>query len=176
MISSLFVGVDPGKDGGIAVLDEAGQVLRLEAIPLVGNEYDLVAIRVLLNRIAQGTIPRLTVEKSQPMPPSVPGGSLANFQRGVSRGWEWMAVALCLPYELVAPRTWQAAMFAGLPEMETKARSVLACQRLFPGVSLLRTAKCSKAHDGMADALLLAEWGRRKHRAVAAAERVAVPA
>lgn len=170
------MGVDPGKDGGIAVLEEDGQVLRLEVMPLIGSEYDLLAIRALLNRIAQGTIPRLTVEKSQPMPPSVPGGSVANFQRGVCRGWEWMAVALCLPYELVAPRTWQAAMLAGLPAGDTKARSLLACQRLFPGVSLLRTAKCSKLHDGMADALLLAEWGRRKHRAVSVAQRAAVTA
>lgn len=47
------------------------------------------------------------------------------------------------------------------PTRDTKAMSILAAHRLFPGVSLLRTDKCKKPDDGMSDALLIAEYGRR---------------
>ena len=36
------------------------------------------------------------------------------------------------------------------------------CPWLFPDVSLLATPRCKKPHDGMAEALLMAEYARRK--------------
>jgi hypothetical protein len=36
------------------------------------------------------------------------------------------------------------------------------CRRLFPGVSLRATPRCTTDHDGMAEALLIAEYARRK--------------
>lgn len=164
------VGIDPGKAGGIAVLD--GAAVRLHAMPLVKackgkgrDEYDLVAIRDLLRWFAGWAVERgeqvfVTVEKSQPMPPSM-GGGLANYHRGVSRGWEWMLVALMLPYQLVAPKTWQRVMLAGTPGNDTKQRAILAAQRLFPGADLRRGEKSKKVDVGFCEAILLAEYGRR---------------
>jgi hypothetical protein len=34
------------------------------------------------------------------------------------------------------------------------------CENLFPGVQLVRKG-CRTAHDGMAEAILMAEYGRR---------------
>ena len=51
---------------------------------------------------------------------------------------------------------------AGTPAGDTKQRSVIAAQRLFPGVSLLPTERSRKASDGLADALLLASYGQRQ--------------
>lgn len=36
------------------------------------------------------------------------------------------------------------------------------CNRLFPGVSLLPTERCRKDNDGMAEALLMAEYAKRR--------------
>jgi hypothetical protein len=44
-----------------------------------------------------------------------------------------------------------------------KASSVLWAQRHYPGVDLRRTARCKNLHDGMADALAIAEYCRRLH-------------
>lgn len=160
----LIAGVDPGKEGAIAFIDTGAGIMDVPVwvvpMPLVSgkgrDEYDLRQIMVTLRDNDPDFV---MVEKSQPLPPKM-GGGIANYSRGVGRGWEWMLVALELPYQLVAPVTWQKAMHAGTPGSDTKQRSVIAAQRLFPSVSLT-PGKKRKPHDGMADALLLAEFGRR---------------
>jgi len=172
MAAAVYVGVDPGKSGAIAFLDNETGVAVAQVTPMIPasgsrEEFDLPAIRdVFLHAAALAGGPHrlfVTVEKTQPMPPSFPGGS-ANFARGVGRGWEWMLVALGVPYYLVAPRTWQKAMHAGTPESDTKQRSIMAAQRFFPLVSLLASPRCRVHHDGMAEALLLAAYGQRVHK------------
>ena len=72
-------------------------------------------------------------------------------------------------YDLLKPWNtldeWQKDILKGVPHGpgETKSASITVAKRLFGGVSLKRTAKCRKDCDGMADALLLAEYGRRIH-------------
>lgn len=46
-------------------------------------------------------------------------------------------------------------------ELDTKRTSINASRRLFPHVSLLRNARCKTPHDGLSDALLMAEYARR---------------
>jgi hypothetical protein len=158
---TLYIGVDPGKQGAIAVVDDAGRCLSVVPMPVISGgrgELDLVAIRDLLR--GDGSPRFVSVEKLQPLPRSM-GGSAANFARGLSRGFEWMLVALGIPYQLVAPQVWQKAMHAGTSGEDTKQRSIVAAQRLFPGVQLRKSERCRKAHDGLCEALLLAEYGRR---------------
>jgi hypothetical protein len=67
------------------------------------------------------------------------------------------------PPELVHVSTWQAAMHKGLPKsLGRKERSIRAValrwprewrDHMFPG-------NCKRPHDGIAEALLLAEYGR----------------
>jgi crossover junction endodeoxyribonuclease RuvC len=160
----IVAGVDPGKLGAIAVLDADGGVLELAAIPVIKSStgrahYDLASIRDMLLALHDRHV-FVTVERLQPMP-AAKGGTIANYNRGESQGWNWMLEALKIPYHLVSPQTWQRVMHAGTPGTDPKQRSILAAQRLFPGVSLRRTPKCRVPSDGYAEALLLAEYGRR---------------
>jgi hypothetical protein len=96
-----------------------------------------------------------------------------------------------VPYTLVQPKKWQKVMYQGIPEMRnapkkltkaelvakslgekvrtpkakgsinTKAMSLVAAKRLFPNVDLRKNTSCTVAHDGIVDALLIAEFGRR---------------
>jgi hypothetical protein len=167
----IYMGVDPGKAGALAILGSAGDVLELAPMPVIHasegkgrDEYDLVGIRQLVQRhleLAEGHL-FVTVEKLQPLPPKL-GGGIANYSRGVGRGWEWLLVAMGVPYQLVAPQTWQREMHAGTPGSDLKQRSILAASRLFPNVSLKRTHLARIPDDGLAEALLVAEWGRRVH-------------
>jgi hypothetical protein len=42
-----------------------------------------------------------------------------------------------------------------------KENSIEVCKKLFPQVNLLATPRCKKEHDGIAEALLMAEYTRR---------------
>jgi len=40
--------------------------------------------------------------------------------------------------------------------------ALVAAKRLFPGQDFTLTERATKAHDGMVDALLMSEYGKRK--------------
>ena len=117
----------------------------------------------LLDRSQIARIALVTVEMLHPMPAAFRGGA-ANFGRGESRGWFWMLTALGIPFLPVVPQTWQRVMHAGAKGKDTKARSIETALRLFPGVSLLASDRAKKYSDGLADAVCVAEFGRRKGR------------
>jgi crossover junction endodeoxyribonuclease RuvC len=159
----IFAGIDPGKSGALALLDERGEPLELFPVPIVVGtgrpEYDLARIAETLHAW-RGREVFVTIEKQQPLPRKK-GGGITNYSRGVSSGWLWMFTALKIPHHLVSPPVWQRRMFEGAPGTDTKQRAIIAAGRLFPGVSLLRTPRSRKPFDGFADALLIAEYGRR---------------
>lgn len=164
----IHLGIDPGKTGGIVALEDHGGVLWAQAMPVVvgrgRSEYDL---RALVNRLPLIGQTRATMERGQPMPASM-GGGVANFQRGYGRGiFEGIFAALQIPYTLASPRQWQTEMLRGIEGSDTKQRALIACGRLWPSISLVLEG-CRKPHQGIADAMLIAEWGRRQHAGGAA--------
>jgi len=177
MGDQLVIGIDPGKKGAIAVLGLVEGVLEVRPMPVVAggkksrDEYDIRSIADYLKGYRKDCC-LVMVERSQPLsmirntkgPPDADTfkpGSIAQFNRGVQRGFEWLLTALEMPFQLVTPRSWMKVMHAGAPGADTKQRSVIAAQRLFPSADLRRTPRCRKADDGIAEALLLAELGRR---------------
>jgi hypothetical protein len=154
----IVVGVDPGKEGAVARLSSAPPTVC--PMPLIEggkrDEYDIPNVARLLVGASF-----VFVEKLQTLPPAM-GGGIANFNRGYCMGmFSALCMELSIPVTFVAPREWQREMLAGTSGDDTKQRSIIAAQRLFPGVCLLRTLKCKKPSDGIADALLVAEYGRR---------------
>lgn len=77
---------------------------------------------------------------------------------GAIRG---MLVALGLRHVLVAPREWTKELHKGTTAETPKLRSLQAAQRWFPKTNLLATERSKKAHEGLVDALLIADYGRR---------------
>lgn len=65
--------------------------------------------------------------------------------------------------DIVTPSTWQKVMLPGVAKGQTKPESLKVAQLLYPTVSLLRTSRCTKLHDGMSDALLIAHYWRHEH-------------
>ena len=87
-------------------------------------------------------------------------GVTSMFSFGQSYGFILgVLAALGIGVQLVPPGTWKKE-FSLIGK--DKAASVEVCKRLFPGVNLLATDKCRKDSDGMAEALLMAEYARRK--------------
>lgn len=176
-----YMGVDPGLNGAIAILTQEGQVELLAPTPTSDNdkgrqEYNLAAIAKLLCATARAGEVLVTVEKLQGLPPTrtTPegevkplGGFLTNVHRGEARGWAWMiaglaAAGLPITCELVPPKEWQKELVKGFPAGGNKERSLAVAKAIFPTVPLFRTARSRVEDDGMAEALLLAELGRRR--------------
>lgn len=143
----IYIGIDPGKDGAMAIILEAGGI---EIVPFSLEGY----------RDALAECPpmecRCCLERVGPMPKQ---GVTSMFNFGQNYGFiQGLLTAYSIPYQLILPRTWKGEF--GLNS--EKANSVAVCKRLFPDVSLLRTDRCKKDHDGMAEALLMAEYARRR--------------
>lgn len=177
----IFLGIDPGKHGGVAAIEDVGnenpgRILWARPTPLIPakggkgarEQYDLDEIRSMLTSVSGGDV-HAFVEKLHPMPMQnaagqAMGGTIANFNRGMACGWHWMLHALWIPYTLVRAQSWQKVMLDGVAGADTKARSIANVARLWStGVNLMATPRSRTPSDGMADALNLAEYGRRLH-------------
>ena len=98
---------------------------------------------------------RAYVEKVGAMPGQ---GVTSMFHFGKSAGFiEGVLNAFRIPFSLVTPQKWKKEF--GLHS--DKQESINVCKELFPQANLLPTSRCRKDSDGMAEALLIAEFGRR---------------
>lgn len=149
-----IVGVDPGLQGGIAVLTPYGPG-RLLPMPTAGREIDLGEVaRILIDLQAQE--PHVALERAQAFPKA---GVSGMFRYGCGYGGILgVCAALAIPVTLVAPAKWHRMLCTG--NGNPKARAAEAAGRLFPDVTLT-VGKGRKPHEGVVDALLIAEAGRR---------------
>ena len=160
------VGVDVGKNGFLALLDECG-TLYCEPMPMIEpsgkgkRRYD-VALLVRILRTWNDTFDvKLTAVEKQQVHPGQ--GSVSGFSLGEGFGiMVGVVTALGIPLECPHPKTWQAEMLRDVPGSDTKARSVEACGRLFPAVDLRRTERCKGPDNNKSDSILIAEWARRR--------------
>jgi hypothetical protein len=165
----ITLGVDPGKHGAfVAILETPTPTVHTNIMPLVGTKrptVDLTEVYAILSGYQELADPgriHCYVEKQQPLPPKM-GGGAANYARGYNLGLlEGVLVAISMPYTIVSPRRWQADMLADVEGTDTKARAVRVARRLFPSLDLRRSELAKKPDSGVVDALLIAEWGRRK--------------
>ncbi len=155
----ITIGIDPGSSGGIAIIWADGRAQAF-AMPYDHGDYDEAALRSMMDM--EGEQAFAVLEKVHAMPKQ---GVSSSFTFGA--GWgliRGLLSGLQVPYMLVTPQAWQKVMLAGEEHKDRKERkdsAVRVARRLFPDVSLLPTPKCKKASDGMAEALLIAEFGRR---------------
>lgn len=151
-LAGAIVGIDPGAKGGIAfIAPDTGAVLRLMPMP----DY-----RVFTDTLDAPHPRAVFLEKAQAFPKQ---GVVSVFNYGHHAGvLEGVLIALGIAYRLVPPREWTKVMHAGIGEkVSAKDKSLVAAQRWFPRVNLLATERSRIPHEGLIDALLIAEFGRR---------------
>lgn len=142
----LYLGIDPGIGGGIAVL--AGRTVRAHKMPeTVG---DLLALLKGLVLDAEGYRwpAHALLERAHPMPKQ---GVVSVFTYG--RGYGRLEAALqaaAIPYDEVTAPVWQQAM--GCRSRGDKRITKARAQQLFPQMTITHA---------IADALLIAEFCRR---------------
>lgn len=145
---TVYCGFDPGKDGAAAFLWNGESLV----VPYDRSEY----IQTLLSFRRKGFKIRAVVEHVGAMPGQ---GVTSCFSFGESFGWlQGVLDTVGASYELVRPQRWKKEFGC----TKDKNTSIAVAKRLFPGVSLRRTERCVKDHDGMAEALLMACFAFRK--------------
>lgn len=143
----IYIGIDPGKNGGIAVLGSDYKAC------VVYSDTDLITTCKMFN----GMNVICYLEHVHAMPKQ---GVSSTFNFGMNFGFiQGVLKAYGIPYELVTPQKWKKEFSC----TSDKNTSIEVCKRLFPKVNLKATVRCKKDHDGMAEALLIAEYGRRHY-------------
>jgi crossover junction endodeoxyribonuclease RuvC len=155
----ITVGIDPGLGGGVAALDPAGAVVGLWPMPVAGGEVHAASLADLLRSLrcldGHQDIGRVCLEKVNAMPKQ---GVSSTFRFGTGWGMvRGVCAALGIPVILVPPTVWKKRVLLGLPH--DKDGAVQFCTSRWPGADLVLTG-CRTPHDGIADALCLAEYGR----------------
>lgn len=148
--STVYLGIDPGKSGGIAVL--SGYSVVLYKMP--DSESDIAEILTAYSRVPGY---RAMIEKVSSSPQM---GVTSAFTFG--RGYGFLRgclTSLRISFQEVPPQTWQKAL--SIPQRKKtesqpqfKRRLVDFAKRLFPG-------DAKQINLSTADALLIAEYCRR---------------
>jgi hypothetical protein len=167
MSNTVYVGIDCGLDGALAFLAPShfdgvafSDTPTLDTGKGSRRTYDIPAMaKILRDWMSAPGVLIVALEQQQSMPKQ---GVASTFSTGFGYGvWQGLLVALGIPYELVHPKAWKKAMMPDAPK--EKEASVLVASRLYPGVADKLKTERGRALHGRADALLLAEYMRRRH-------------
>lgn len=143
----IYIGIDPGKSGALAAISQSGEFISF--VKGDRTEHDIEAwIRAtsLIQGDSRATIEFVSSSKQMGVKSAFTFGQSYGFLRG-------LIVGALIPFEVVRPQKWQKVM--GCLTGGDKNISKAAAQRLWPAV---------KITHANADALLIAEYGRRTHR------------
>lgn len=147
----MIVGIDPGLEGGIAIVGDA----EVSAIPLpiIGKEVDVAALVHALNRANPDVvvIEKLGVRPKQ----SAQSGATSGTNYGVLLG---VVQALGYPLRIIRPQEWKGVVLKGTKK--DKDAAINHVRRAYPALDLTPGRK-RVPHDGMADAVCIAEYGRQ---------------
>ena len=144
----MIIGIDVGQKGGICCMSYSG----IQLVP-----YSDEALNKLVTWCSlQDETTIAYVEQVHAMPNQ---GVTSMFNFGKSFGYILGVLDACsIETKLVSPQKWKKEFNLD----SDKQKSIDTAKKLFPDVNLFRTNRCKKEHDGMAEALLIAEYGRRK--------------
>lgn len=152
----LFVGIDPGASGGIAVVTRDGAVFTTSKMP--GTDRDILDVLAPFAHNGPTPAARAVIEKVG-VTPQMGVVSAGAFMKNV--GKLLMALtAAGIPFDEVTPGTWQRALGCLQPRgadhtvgKKDKNITKSRAQQLFPAITITHA---------IADSLLIAEFARRR--------------
>ena len=152
-----ILGIDPGLDGALAIVSGdtvvAVQDMPTNTVTVNGKQRRIVDAYALARWIDAQQIDFAVIEDVSSQPKD---GAVQAFKFGMTKGHAVQAVASNMIRMFLAhPSTWKRAM--GLEGQDKDASRRVASQ-MFPAASHYWPLK---KHDGRAEAVLLAHYGRK---------------
>ena len=173
MTDNVYIaGIDIGLTGGFFIVDAKGNYVYSCEMPIVKikkgsgykREVDVDAIKELFTHrlYACGIV---YMEKSRPFMKFSKGVRMSNPQANFSLGrvlgiLEGMLQYSDIPYELIDAKVWQKTFGIASSKGDTKKQAYVIASRMFSG-DIFKTER-GRIMDGVSDAALIAEYGRRK--------------
>jgi len=168
----IFMGIDPGIDGYIALIDLQGKVKKLYtdfAIDIgkrgkrgkraVNNQHNFQRMNRVLGNVVDGCNKynyKLTaILEAQLALPNQASTSTAKTFRGFG-AWEMALIGHRINYKLIFPVTWSRIMLKGVKGFDTKDKSRFLATQMYPDLDFHRKS----IDHNKSDALLLAEYLR----------------
>lgn len=175
-LEKAWVGVDPGKSGAISVMDSNGKIVYRAIMPLIGDDVNIHELYKIFAGLKLDYELTLILEDVH----SIFGSSAAsNFTFGfVCGAIEAIVISHSIKLIKVQPKSWQKEIWQNAdkcykpkkpeqknPSLDTKATSLKAAIRMFPTFDFRKpnSLRSVNAHDGIVDAVLICEYGRRKN-------------
>lgn len=147
----ICLGVDPGIKGGLVISSQAKGVILAMPMPVSNREVNAKTIRFLLEEYRPDIA---IVEEVHAMPGQ---GVTSMFQFGKMYGGILTLVrSQCDHVFTVRPQKWKEAVLPGT--LKDKQAAIDYCSDKYPSLNLVQP-RCRIAHDGIADAVCLADYG-----------------
>lgn len=167
----MIIGIDPGVKGGLAAMGPEN-VREVIAMPTIGKVLDLQDITAFIKKwlfpgvLEVSNAEFIVIEKVHTFNKA---GSTQSFSFGVGYGQlQGICAALQLPFVLVTSQEWKRVILTGYKkpgkgasEKEKKAAALQYVKQKYPKLDLRKSEKCRNPHDGIVDAICLAEYGLR---------------
>jgi hypothetical protein len=182
----IVAGIDPGVNGGVSIVEGGGSYSLRDVwvTPrLADGEIDYLEFSRIFCRLARHGVDHIFIEQVH----AIFGASAkSTFNFGQALGAAKMGISNLsqpFPFTQVAPKTWQKEVWSGIApiiisgsrkvskktgklskgKVDTKAMSLVASKRLFPGKDFRLKGASGKPlknpHDGLVDAALIALYG-----------------
>lgn len=164
-----WVGIDPGKQGGIVFLSEDNSFFESFVIPLIGDVVD----RRQLSEILSLCLEYDSIIILEDVHALYGASAASTWDFGFICGLlEGIIGTLGIQMYKIKPKAWQQQLFVGIPVIkkddgktnDTKKMALLAARNLYPAFTGLATPRSKKPHDGLIDALCLAHYGKQNYR------------
>jgi crossover junction endodeoxyribonuclease RuvC len=157
-MTTAYLGIDPGKSGGLALLRDDGTVKWYARMP-----ETLLDVWKLIQGSGIPQIRTIAVIEKVRSSPQMGVTSAFTFGRGYGQ-LEAMLLAAYIPSSEIFPQTWQKAL--GIPKRQKeeeqpqfKLRLLKEAQRRFPSLDLWSKTKGEQL--AVCDALLIAYYARQ---------------
>ena len=152
-MNKVFIGIDVGKDGGIVALNEDQEVIAKYTIPRIGTKVNYKALNEIFKSFKLSNV----VVAIEDVHAFHNASAKSTFSFGEIKGFKIGSLeTLEYRYIMVQPKAWQKRIW-NIDDMvykpkkpdaktkrkavDTKKTSLLAANRLFPGVDFRRTEK-----------------------------------
>ena len=170
----VFIGIDPGLHGGLAIIETSGLLVEMMPMPLIDGELDHFSVaKIFKDWMFEYQVKLVVVEQLSCRPgQNVMGVMKSGKNYGILLG---VLESIGASYIEVRPQDWMKSFppitkFEKKPDKRRKlikARNAEIAKKLFKGEKFTIGIRSTKPHDGIVDAVLLAKhafnrWHDRK--------------
>lgn len=169
VVADFFLGIDPGKKGAWAIVGDDGEPRVVEPLPYMGDRVNIHALKDGWEEWVKPGLRFHAVMEHPLLMPDQAGGQSAFINFGMMVG---LATLMNMSIAMPMPHVWKGKMRLS----KDKTMSLKLVSELWPVWRARCTGPRGGMLDGIAEALLIAEFGRRAQLRIRTPEPVRQPA